>query len=92
MGYKAAVAAAGAAATTATGATEGVLMSRALELLSKILPWAGEKGIGAETNDFLPVSVGVACLFAAQLECGKRYVHAGCANYLCTPFSFSVLV
>lgn len=55
MGYKAAIAAAGGA-TTGVGASEGVLMNRALNLLSKILPWAGEKGIGAEANDFLPVS------------------------------------
>eukprot|EP00904_Undaria_pinnatifida_P013350 jgi/Undpi1/9145/HiC_scaffold_26.g11603.m1 len=68
MGYKAAVAAAGAAATTATGATEGVLMSRALELLSKILPWAGEKGIGVETNDFLPAMAQLSTLRVVRSE------------------------
>lgn len=30
-------------------------MNRALNLLSKILPWAGEKSMGEESNDFLPV-------------------------------------
>ena len=58
MGYKAAVAAAGGASTGAAGvgAVEAALMNRALNLLSKILPWAGEKSMGEEPNDFLPVS------------------------------------
>ena len=65
VGYKAAISAAGGA-TGGAGATEGVLMNRALTLLSKILPWAGEKGIGAEANDFLPVSAGTTVVQALQ--------------------------
>lgn len=55
MGYKAAVAAA-AGASAGVGTTEATLMNRALTLLSKIMPWAGEKSMGEEPNDFLPVS------------------------------------
>lgn len=56
MGYKAAVEAAGGASSAGVGVSEAVLMNRALTLLSKILPWAGEKSVGEESNDFLPVS------------------------------------
>ena len=68
MGYKAAISTA-SATTTGAGASEGVLMNRALNLLSKILPWAGEKGIGAEANDFLPVSEGaIAVILAGNIS------------------------
>lgn len=71
MGYKAAVAAAGGASTGAAGvgAVEAALMNRALNLLSKILPWAGEKSMGEEPNDFLPVSF-FCVLFFASLSWG----------------------
>ncbi len=59
IGYQTAVeAAGGASASASTGAVEAALMNRALVLLSKILPWAGEKSMGQESNDFLPVSAG----------------------------------
>ncbi|CAM9842682.1 unnamed protein product, partial [Laminaria digitata] len=66
MGYKAAISTAGAA--TGAGATEGVLMNRALNLLSKILPWAGEKGMGEEANDFLPAMAQLSTLRVVRSE------------------------
>lgn len=52
------------AAGPAAGTTEGLLINRALMLLSKILPWVGEKSIGAENHDFLPVRQSAAALLA----------------------------
>ncbi|CAM9155225.1 unnamed protein product [Ascophyllum nodosum] len=47
-GYQAAASSAG------TAVTETYLMKRALELLSKILPWVEEKYMRSDTHDFLP--------------------------------------
>eukprot|EP00752_Nemacystus_decipiens_P008991 g8026.t1 len=71
MGYKAAVAAAGGASTTAAagvGVVEAALMNRALNLLSKILPWAGEKSMGEEPNDFLPAIAQLSTLRVVRSE------------------------
>lgn len=57
MGYKAAVAAAGGTASAGVGVTEAALINRALSLLSKILPWVGEKTMEDDSHDFLPVSI-----------------------------------
>ncbi|CAB1118220.1 unnamed protein product [Ectocarpus sp. CCAP 1310/34] len=67
MGYKAAVAAAGGA-SAGVGATEAALMNRALNLLSKIMPWAGEKSMGEEPNDFLPAIAQLSTLRVARSE------------------------
>ncbi|CAM9327631.1 unnamed protein product [Ectocarpus fasciculatus] len=67
MGYKAAVTAAGGA-SAGVGATEAALMNRALNLLSKIMPWAGEKSMGEEPNDFLPAIAQLSTLRVARSE------------------------
>ncbi|CAM9430764.1 unnamed protein product [Pylaiella littoralis] len=69
MGYKAAIEAAGGASTAAgVGVSEAVLMNRALTLLSKMLPWAGEKSMGEESNDFLPAIAQLSTLRVARTE------------------------
>eukprot|EP00903_Cladosiphon_okamuranus_P010030 g9512.t1 len=69
MGYKAAVAAAGGAGAGAgVGVVEAALLNRALNLLSKILPWASEKSMGEEPNDFLPAIAQLSTLRVARTE------------------------
>ncbi|CAM9540760.1 unnamed protein product, partial [Hapterophycus canaliculatus] len=68
MGYKAAVTAAGGAASAGVGVTEAALINRALILLSKILPWAGEKAMGDDSNDFLPAIAQLSTLRVARSE------------------------
>lgn len=74
VGYRTAIGETGA--STAAGATEGALMNRGLDLLSKILPWLGEKMMADEAHDFLPVgtffflSSGVFCLENVQRYTG----------------------
>lgn len=56
MSYKAAVSTS-SAANGGVGYTESILINRALELLSKVLPWVAEKYMSAEAHDFFPVSL-----------------------------------
>lgn len=56
MSYKAVVLAA-SAPNGGVGYIESSLINRALELLSKVLPWVAEKYMSAEAHDFFPVSL-----------------------------------